>query len=101
MKINYYFQITSRILFSNCQNIGEGLPYNWDEDPSSFKDSVTRLLKRSLECKRTRNSLSDMSDYMFEVPSDETFLINYPGQVVMPNESRILGEIVRQFCDKV
>ena len=76
-------------IFSNCQNTSEGLPYSWDEDPSSSEDSVTRLLENSLDCRRTKTDQSGMSDDMFAVTTAETCLIKYPGQVVLSKESRI------------
>lgn len=82
-------QIVSHGIFSNCQNASEGLPYSWDEDPSSSEDSVTRLLENSLDCRRTKTDQSGMSDDMFAVTTAETCLIKYPGQVVLSKESRI------------
>ena len=45
---------------------------SWDEEPSSIPDSETQLLENSLDCKRTRNDLSDISDDMFVVTIAET-----------------------------
>jgi len=81
-------QVMSPGNFSNFQNTREGLPYHWEEEPSSSEDSVTRLLENSLDCKRSRND-QRMSDERFAVTTAETCLIKYPGQVVLSKESRI------------